>query len=51
MDEQMLRHLTSEVEVGRLSRRRFTQILIGFGLTAPMAAQVLGTVGAAHAQP
>ena len=51
MDEQTLRHLTRELEVGHLSRRRFTQILIGLGLTAPMAAQVLGTVGIAHAQP
>ena len=51
MDEQTLRHLTREVEVGHLSRRRFTQILIGLGLTAPMAAQVLGTVGIVHAQP
>jgi peptide/nickel transport system substrate-binding protein len=51
MDEQTLRHLTSEVEVGQLSRRRFTQILIGLGLTAPMAAQILGTAGAVHAQP
>ena len=51
MDEQTLRHLTSEVEVGHLSRRRFTQILIGLGLTAPMAAQILGSVGIVHAQP
>ena len=46
MDERTLRDLTREVEVGRLSRRRFTQILVGLGLTAPMAAQVLGTAGA-----
>ena len=45
MDEQTLRHLRREVEEGRLSRRRFTQSLIGLGLTAPMAAQVLGTLG------
>src|SRR5262245_10257286 len=50
MDEQTLRDLRREVEAGRLSRRRFTQILIGLGLTAPMAAQVLGTAGA-QAQP
>ena len=50
MDEQTLRRLTREVETGRLSRRRFTQILVGLGLTAPMAARVLGTVSAAHAQ-
>ena len=51
MDEQTLRHLTREVETGRLSRRRFTHILVGLGLTAPMAAQVLGSARIAHAQP
>ena len=51
MDEQTLRHLRDEVGRGRLSRRRFIQTLVGLGLTAPMAAQVLGTVGAAQAQP
>jgi peptide/nickel transport system substrate-binding protein len=50
MDEQTLRHLKHEVEIGRLSRRRFIQSLVALGLTAPMAAQVLGTAGAAHAQ-
>ena len=51
MDEQMLRHLTREVEVGRLSRRRFTHILVGLGLTAPLAAHLLGSVGVVRAQP
>jgi peptide/nickel transport system substrate-binding protein len=51
MDEQALRYLKHEVEVGRLSRRRFIQTLVGLGLTAPMAAQVLGRGGVAHAQP
>ena len=37
MDEQTLRQLTREVEVGRLSRRRFAQMMVGLGLTAPMA--------------
>ena len=49
MDEQTLRHLMRAVEIGHLSRRRFTQILIGLGLTAPMAAQILGSVGIVHA--
>ena len=51
MDEHALRHLLKDVASGHLSRRRFTQILIGLGLTAPMAAQLLGTVAAVHAQP
>ncbi len=51
MDEQTLRHLAREVEGGRVSRRRFIQTLVGLGLTAPMAARILGTVGAVHAQP
>jgi peptide/nickel transport system substrate-binding protein len=51
MDEQSIRELISEVEAGRLSRRRFTQVLVGLGLTAPMAAHMLGGAGRAHAQP
>ena len=50
MDEQTLRHMKGEVEAGRLSRRRFIEALVGLGLTAPMAAHVLGSAGAAHAQ-
>ena len=50
MDERTIRELAREVETGRLSRRRFTQLLVGLGLTAPMAAQVLGPAGRAHAQ-
>ncbi len=50
MDEHRLRELTREVEAGRLSRRRFVQTMVGLGLTAPMAAQMLGGTGAAHAQ-
>ena len=51
MDEHALRHLLRDVASGHLSRRRFTQVLIGLGLTAPMAAQLLGTVAGVHAQP
>jgi len=51
MDEHGIRELISEVRAGRLSRRRFTQILVGLGLTAPMAAQLLGRDGRASAQP
>ena len=50
MDEHRLRELTREVEAGRLSRRRFVQTMVGLGLTAPMANQMLGGTGAAHAQ-
>ena len=49
MGEQSMRTLISEVEAGRLSRRRFTQVLVG--LTAPTAAHMLGSAGRAHAQP
>ena len=51
MDEQSIRELISEVEAGRLSRRRFTQVLVGLGLTVPMAAHMLGSAGRVHAQP
>jgi len=51
MDEQQIRHLVSDVKSGRLSRRAFTRTMIGFGLTAPFAAQLLAGAGVAHAQP
>jgi peptide/nickel transport system substrate-binding protein len=38
------------VKAGRLSRRAFVRTLVGAGLTAPLAAQVLATSGVAHAQ-
>ncbi len=44
MDEQALRHLTREVEIGRLSRRRFTQMLIGLGL-AEITQQIADQLG------
>src|SRR5688572_16548535 len=50
MEESTLRHLVREVGAGRLSRRQFTRMLVGWGLTAPMAAQILGTAGIASAQ-
>src|SRR5262245_13196751 len=49
MDERSLRDLTRKVEAG-LNRRRFIEIMVGLGLTAPMAAQILSPVGA-QAQP
>src|SRR5512134_3722715 len=51
MDEQALRGLLNEVKAGRLSRRAFVQTMVGLGLTAPLAAQMLASAGIAHAQP
>jgi peptide/nickel transport system substrate-binding protein len=50
MDEQGLRALVNEVKAGRLSRRAFVQTMVGLGLTAPLAAQMLASAGVAHAQ-
>jgi peptide/nickel transport system substrate-binding protein len=50
MDERDLRTLLDDVKRGRLSRRRFVQTMVGLGLTAPMAAQMLASAGAAAAQ-
>jgi peptide/nickel transport system substrate-binding protein len=45
MNEQQLRGLIEQVRVGRLSRRAFTLRMIGLGLTAPMAGQMLAFSG------
>jgi peptide/nickel transport system substrate-binding protein len=45
MKEQQLRGLIEQVRVGRLSRRAFTLRMIGLGLTAPMAGQMLAFSG------
>src|SRR4029453_14612733 len=50
MDEATIRSPIRDVKAGRLTRRRFVQIMVGFGLTAPMAAQMLAASGVA-AQP
>src|SRR5216684_6196844 len=50
MGERDLRMLLEEVRRGRLSRRRFVQMIVGLGLTAPMAAQMLASAGLAQAQ-
>ena len=50
MDERELRLLVAEVKAGKLSRRRFMQAMAAFGLTAPMATQLLTWSGVAHAQ-
>jgi len=51
MDELELRKLIAAVKHGTLPRRRFMQIVGAFGLTAPLAAQLLAFSGVAHAQP
>ena len=50
MDEYGLRELITHVKAGRLSRRGFVQMMVGLGLTAPMAAQMLASAGVAEAQ-
>ena len=43
--------MIEDVRHGRLGRRRFVQMMVGFGLTAPMAAHMLASAGVAQAQP
>ena len=50
MDERELRSLIGQVKAGRLSRRAFVQMMVGVGLTAPLAAQMLASAGVAQAQ-
>jgi len=50
MNEQDLRGLIAAVKAGRLSRRRFVRMMLGLGLTAPMATQMLAWSGVAMAQ-
>src|SRR6266403_5329233 len=51
MEERELRALIEEVRAGALSRRRFVQTMVGLGLTAPLAGQMLASAGVAQAQP
>jgi peptide/nickel transport system substrate-binding protein len=51
MDEHGIRELIGEVKRGRLTRRAFVRTMVGLGLTAPMAAQMLASSGVAQAQP
>jgi peptide/nickel transport system substrate-binding protein len=50
MDERDLNAMIDEVKRGRLSRRRFVQTMVGLGLTAPLAVQMLASAGVAQAQ-
>jgi peptide/nickel transport system substrate-binding protein len=50
MEERDLRALIGQVKAGRLSRRGFVQMMVGLGLTAPLASQMLASAGVAQAQ-
>src|SRR5687767_7535133 len=50
MDERELRSLIDDVKAGRLGRRAFIQTMVGLGLTAPFASQMLASAGVAQAQ-
>ncbi len=50
MEEREIRELIGQVKTGRLSRRGFVQMMVGLGLTAPMAGQMLASAGVAQAQ-
>ena len=47
MTEGELRELVAAVKTGRVARRAFVQKMVGLGLTAPLAGQLLAHVGAA----
>jgi peptide/nickel transport system substrate-binding protein len=51
MNEQELRNLVTEVEAGRVSRRTFVHKMVGLGLTAPFAFQLLAHAGLAQTAP
>ena len=50
MEERELRHWIDRVKDGTITRRNFTRMMVGVGLTAPLAAQMLAAAGVAHAQ-
>jgi peptide/nickel transport system substrate-binding protein len=50
MDEHAIRELIDDVKTGRTTRRHFVQMMVGLGLTAPLASQMLAAEGVA-AQP
>jgi peptide/nickel transport system substrate-binding protein len=57
MDDVVMQDLTplgvllSEVRMGRLSRRRFVQTVVGLGLNAPIAVHLLASAGLAQTRP
>ena len=50
MDEHAIRELIDDVKTGRTTRRHFVQMMVGLGLTAGLASQMLAAGGVA-AQP
>ena len=46
-----MRGLIAAVKAGRVSRRTFTRRMVGLGLTAPFAAQLLDRAGLAQSPP
>jgi len=50
MDEQQLRRLIVLVKSGNMARRAFVRNMMGLGLTAPLASQMLAYAGVARAQ-
>src|SRR6185436_4997702 len=50
MNEKDLRKLIGKVKSGGMSRRRFVQTMVGYGLTVPMAGHMLMHAGVANAQ-
>src|SRR5215469_14676581 len=48
MNEQVLRNLIEAVKAGRVSRRAFVRKLVGLGLTAPFATELLNHAGLAQ---
>src|SRR6201993_4139107 len=50
MNEQELRGLIGQVKAGRMSRRAFVRQMVGLGLTAPLASQMLNYAGVARAE-
>ena len=50
MNERELRKLVGAVKAGELSRRAFVQKIVGLGLAAPLATQLLAHAGVAQAE-
>src|SRR6266545_2737493 len=50
MQEREIRRMIDQVKTGALSRRVFVQTIVGLGLTAPLAAQMLASADVARAQ-
>lgn len=51
MDERLLRELIEKAKTGSVSRRVLVRRLVGLGLTAPFASQLLSQAGLAQGRP